>query len=119
MIARSSPANLVLMLAGFVIWGVALNVLYGALSIGCELAWHRTAFGPLSLQRVILLSLWAAHLALHVWLLAWLWRRLADTPAHPRLERFVQVVCVASAWLGLVATVVTGGLVAFLSPCAH
>lgn len=117
MIARASPVDLALMLAGFAIWGLALNVLYGGLSVGCELGWQRAALGPVSLQRAVLLGLWAALLVAHVGLIAWLRRRFA-TPAPPRLDRFVQFVCVANAWIGLAATIVTGGLVAFLTPCA-
>jgi hypothetical protein len=118
MIARTSPLNLVLMIAGFVLWGIAFNALYGANSLGCELAWHRVALGPSSLQRIALIGLWITLLALHVWLLAWLWRRLADTPQHPRLDRFIQFASVATAGLGLTATLVTGAPVAVLSPCA-
>lgn len=118
MIARNSPFNLVLIFAGFSLWGIAFNALYGTLSLGCALSWHQVALGPLSVQRLALLALWIALLALHIWLLVWLWRRLPGTAPHSRLEGFVGIVSVATAGLGLAATFVTGALVAFLSPCA-
>jgi hypothetical protein len=109
---------LLLVLAGFAIWGAAFNILYGALSLGCEMGWHQRMLGTISLQRSILLILWTIHLALHVGLLVWLWRRRAATPALPTLGSFVQIVTLAVAAAGLAATLVTGSLVAFLTPCA-
>lgn len=118
MIARTSLLNLLLMIAGFALWGLAFNILYGVLSLGCELAWQRNVIGSLTLLRLLLLALWAMLLAFHAWLLVWLWRRLSGTPLHPKLDRFVQIVSVSNAGLGLIATTMTGAVVAFLSPCA-
>ena len=117
MIARASSATVLLTIAGFAIWGVSCNVLYGTVSLGCELGWQRVDIGPASLQRVLLIALWMLHLALHVWLIAWLRKSFAEGSEPPRTERFVQNVAVAGAWFGLAATTVTGGLVVFLSPC--
>lgn len=117
MMSQTSPLNLALMLAGLVIWGAALNLLYGAQAVGCALGWNETALGPMSLQRAVLLGVWIAHLALHVWLLAWLWHRLpAVDDARP--ARFVHLTCLATATAGLFATAVTGALAAFLTPCS-
>lgn len=118
MSARNSPFGLVLMFAGFGLWGIAFNALYGTLSLGCAWSWHEAALGPVSVLRLVLLSVWAVLLALHVWLLAWLWRRHREGSARSGPEGFVRIVGLATAALGLVATLVTGGPVALLSACA-
>lgn len=118
MSTRNPTLHLLMMLAGFGLWGVAFNSLYGMLSLSCELAWHQKALGPLDLLRVVLMLLWSIFLALHVWLFVWLIRRSKDAAAVSGTSRFVSSVSIGTAALGLVATFGTGAPIAVLSPCA-
>jgi hypothetical protein len=96
------PAILLVILAGYTIWGIALVALYAALSVGCDLGWQERPLGPVSLQRAVLLALWLASvlvlvlLARRTW--AW-WRRAAET--RSRLVRF-------NLWLAAFASIAAG-----------
>ncbi len=65
MTIEAVPARRTLwLIAGFTVWGAAFVALYAMLSVGCALSWHEvgTIFG-LTLQRLVLLILFAASLA--------------------------------------------------------
>ena len=71
--SATRPRRLLTLVAGFLLWHLALLGLYALNFLGC-------AFGPaagaefLSLQRLALLGLWAAHLGA-LCALAWFFRR--------------------------------------------
>jgi hypothetical protein len=75
MTMRSQPAMLLLLVAGFAIWSSSFIALYGVFSLGCALGWERVVFGPLSLNRLVLLLIWLLHIAAIVLLLFWTARR--------------------------------------------
>ncbi len=54
---QAPPRRLLLLAAGFVVWAWAFVALYGINAVGCAFAW------PRPLQRGILLSLLALHIA--------------------------------------------------------
>lgn len=69
------PARLLALAAGFLLWHLALVLLYALFSIGCEAGWHRVQAGPLDLQRLVLLAVWLVHLAAIALFLRLAWRR--------------------------------------------
>lgn len=65
MTASAVPARRTLWLvAGFTLWSAAFVALYGVLSVGCALGWHEIqGLMGMTLQRVVLLALFALSLA--------------------------------------------------------
>jgi hypothetical protein len=96
---RSAPLMLA---AGFAIWAACFVALYAVNAIGCELGWHGRTAGPLSMLRLILLSIWLGHLAVFAPLLAALRRR---TEPPDRWQRVVLGCTLAAGaatlWTGL------------------
>jgi len=97
------------MALGFAVWALAFAVLYGVQGTGCELGWHRQSFGPVNGLRILLVLIWAAHLAILGWLY---WRcrgALAVTAARAMPEAFLWraalvltvTAAVATVWIGL------------------
>lgn len=117
-ISRLSPANLLLLVAGFVLWSVAFSALYGALGMGCEYGWQDRPFGPVSINTAVLAAILVFHLALHVALAIWLWRRTYGAKGHPPPARFLAWASFGTAIGGLVTTLWTGAPIAFLTQCA-
>ena len=105
--AALSPARLLAFVAGFVLWHLALIVLYAALTIGCEQGWNGSAHGPFNLQRAVLIGLWIAHLLAIALFLGRVWRRRA-APAGPRLTRFVSAVEMGVTIWSLAAAILIG-----------
>ena len=58
----TEATGLIGLVAGFLVWVSALITLYAVLSIGCVLGWERIVPGPVSVQRLVLILLWAAHI---------------------------------------------------------
>ncbi len=57
---------LVLVISGFLLWSAAFLAIYGAQATGCGLGWDtRMLLGPVSIQRAVLLGLYALVLAGH------------------------------------------------------
>lgn len=117
-IGRLAPANLLLLIAGFVLWSIAFSALYGALGVGCELGWQDVRLGPISLNTAVLAAILLGHLALHAALVVWLWRRSFDAKGHPQPSRFLAYASLGTAVSGLIATLWTGAPIAFLTQCA-
>ncbi|HEX5998746.1 MAG TPA: hypothetical protein VFZ16_05015 [Hyphomicrobiaceae bacterium] len=110
-------AGIMWMTAGFMIWASALITLYAFLSMGCLLGWQGVRFGPLSLQRLLLLLIWTAHaVAIIAVLLAR--RHYAPQDLQPEESRlFIAEATSASTAAALVATLWTGAPILHASPC--
>jgi hypothetical protein len=115
--ARRSAADLLLLCAGLVVWSSAFVWLYAALSLGCALGWEGVALGPLSLQRGVLIGLWAAHLAALAALLLWTRRHARTVPVEDRTGCFLARAAFHATVVALAATVINYAPVLALSPC--
>lgn len=61
---------LAVLLSGFLLWSGAFLALYGTQAMGCSLGWNaRFLVGPVTVQRAVLVVLFAALLAGHAALL--------------------------------------------------
>ena len=106
------------MIAGFIIWASALLTLYAFLSIGCLLGWQGVPFGPLSLQRLLLLLIWIAH-AVAIIAVFLARRHYAPQELQPEGARlFIAEATWASTSAAFAATLWTGAPVLHASPCA-
>lgn len=94
---QAPPRRLLLLAAGFILWAGAFLTLYGVNAVGCAFAW------PRSLQRGILLTLLALHVAA-LGLLAW-----RDWKRRQVLDRadFVESVGLGATISALAATLLT------------
>ncbi len=117
MIGATAPARLLLIVAGFLIWGSSFVLLYGVNAVGCELGWPRLGLGPLSLQRGVLIVIWIVHLGGLGLLFAAVWQRLRSQDEGSRLVCFLSVTAVATAASALFATIWTGIPLIGLSTC--
>lgn len=90
-------------------WAAAFSWVYALQGIGCATGWDRVDLGSVSLQRAVLVVSWLAWSAL---LALWLRRvrvrrrHINSAPpagATPLLLRLAEM----SAWVGLVATIVS------------
>lgn len=95
------------LVAGFVVWSAAFVLLYGLHGLACA----DPGFGG---TRPALLIGWAAMLAGHGLLAAWLWRRWRVGAEEVRFVRLVSLVLAVAA---LGATVWIGLPVAVLGVC--
>lgn len=111
---NAQPSFPVFVAAGFLIWSSAFVMLYAVASAGCAFGWQLTAVGPVSLQRLVLVGIWLAHLAAFLPLGLALRRRtsprdhrsvFADTPMWTNAAAFA-------------ATAVTGVPGIVLTACA-
>lgn len=93
---------------GFAIWMAALSLLYALQATGCALSWNLVPVGPTSLLRLLLVTVWALHLAAQVWLFAHCRRALGDGRAGQPLDRFLWragavlslAAALATTWIG-------------------
>lgn len=115
MIASRSAANLLLLCASLVIWSSAFISLYAALSIGCAFGWEGVAFGPVSLQRGVLVGLWLLHLGLVVALVFWMRRRQAAF--KDELGGFFARTALWASLVSVAVTVVNYAPILGLSAC--
>lgn len=118
----SGAPGLLLLIAGFIIWAIGHAALYGMLSIGCAAGWWQVALGPLSVQRLMLLAIWAVHVAAIAYLLAWLWRGYRAEKAQgpgpiAPTGRFLWLATIASTVAALISMVWTGLPILAASPC--
>ncbi len=99
---------LIRMTAGLILWGIAFAVLYGLHGIGCAAGWAGTVAGPVSVQHLVLGTVWIGFVAGGI-ALAWASRRGGDE----LVER--------TAWrlgvVGAAATLVTGLPIVTLPAC--
>lgn len=114
--ARPIPAAHILWLvAGFAIWSSGFVLLYGVHALGCRAGWTGMEFGPLSVQRVVLLAIWIAHIAAGLALFAPL--RVAARRWNGGAGRFLNAASVAVTAAAVVSTVWIGAPVLFLAVC--
>ena len=118
MIRGESALNLLLMIAGFIVWSSAFVLIYAALSVGCEFGWEEIAIGPVSLQRAVLVCLWLLHLALIALLLVVALRRFqAKGGGDPAMASFFRRSVLATAIVAGAITVFNYAPAAVLSTC--
>ncbi|WAJ28005.1 hypothetical protein [Antarcticirhabdus aurantiaca] len=117
MIGQRSAANLLLLTAGLVIWSSAFVTLYAALSIGCAFGWEAVQVGPVSLQRLVLVGLWLAHLALIAGLVLWMRGRARRASAGDGLAGFFGRTSLWASLVALAATLVNYAPILGLSAC--
>lgn len=110
---RRLPGVAVASLA-FLLWSSAFLLLYVAVSLGCAWGWDWPAALGLSLQRWVLLGVWAVHLALLGALLAWSWRGTRWGSAE---DAFRPVLATGGLGLALAATLWCGLPVLLASAC--
>lgn len=112
-------APLAAVVSGFVLWSVAFLAVYGAQATGCGLGWDETALvGPLTLQRAVLLALFAIVMGGHAVLV----RQLkAAAPGGDGEDAgtvdFMHTAARRLALLSAAASIVCFGGVVWLSPC--
>lgn len=98
------PRDLLLLIAGFGLWGSAFVGIYGTQALGCHLGWEDVDLGPVTLNRIALLAIWAVHLCLIGLLAAALARRRASADASAFFKR----AGLALTLCALAATVLIG-----------
>ncbi|MDQ1080683.1 hypothetical protein [Pseudoroseomonas cervicalis] len=112
--ARRLPGAALATLA-FILWSLAFVALYAAVSVGCAAGWEAVPVGPASLQRLVMLAVWALHLAL-LGLLGW--AAWSAEPLDDAERSFRRVVGFGGCALALAATFWTGLPVLMTSSCA-
>ncbi|WP_279483461.1 hypothetical protein [Aureimonas sp. SK2] len=117
MIRERSAANLLILVAGLVIWSSAFVALYALLSIGCAFGWEDRGFGPVSLQRAVLVGAWLAHLVLLGLLVAWTSRRAKRAKGDDEIARFFARTALAAAVVAVAVTLVNYAPILVLSMC--
>jgi len=101
------PRRLLWLTAGFTLWAGAFLALYGVNAVGCAFAW------PSALQRGVLLTLLALHLAA-LGYLAWRCWQLRQSHGRPAFLEYVGFGATISA---LAATLLTFAPSLVLSLC--
>lgn len=107
------------MLSGFLLWSGAFLAIYGAQATGCSLGWHTIALvGPLTIQRAVLLGLFAIVLAGHVVLV----RRsnamtAQDDAINAETAGFMRAAASRLALIATVASIISFGGVVWLTAC--
>ncbi len=102
------------MALGFGIWSLAFAVLYAAQATGCAFGWHTLTVGPVSLLRVLLIAIWAAHLAA----LAWLYVICRRASRGAALDRFLARAAAALTVAAIAATLWIGTALFVKTICA-
>lgn len=109
---------LAVVISGFLLWSAAFLAIYGVQATGCSLGWNATAFGPLTVQRAVLLAVFALVLACHVVLVL---RLNAGTPGgfgeDAGTADFMRMAARWLAMLSAVASTVCFGGVIWLTTC--
>lgn len=102
------PRRLLTLVAGFLLWHLALLGLYVLNFLGCELGWDTAGPEYLSSQRAGLLALWAAHLGA-LGALVWFFRRRRRADAQAgQAAALIGFVAVGGALWSLLAAVLFG-----------
>lgn len=103
--------DLLMMSAGFVVWGLAFAALYGLQGAGCAFGWDGVRWGPISALRAGLLALWALFLVANAAVIICAARRRRGEPALFRQGGFTLAI------VAFVATFGTGAPAAILTMC--
>lgn len=105
--------TLIQLSAGFLLWSAAFLTLYVTLTLGCTFGWHETSLvSGLSLQRGVLVALFAAAVLAFLWLF-----NRQGTRKGLTSDKFLFQ---AGSWIavaGFAATLLTFAPTVALSPC--
>jgi hypothetical protein len=96
---------------------LALSVLYGAQATMCALGWQRVGLGPISLPRLVLALIWAAHVGVLLWLYLRCHRVLTGRERYKPLDRFLWRSAASLAVAAIAATIWIGMAVWVPSIC--
>jgi uncharacterized membrane protein len=110
---------LVLVISGFLLWSAAFLAIYGAQATGCSFGWDtRMLLGPVSIQRALLLVLFALVLVGHAVLVMRLngWTRPLDS-ADAETADFMRTTARRLALIAAGASVICFGGVVWLAGC--
>lgn len=113
--SRIPAAHILWLVAGFTVWSSGFVLVYGVHALGCRAGWTGMEIGPMTVQRAVLLAIWATHIAAGLALFAPL-NALAGSwtgPAGDFLRRAAILVTLAAAG----ASVWTGAPLSFLAAC--
>ena len=106
--SATRPRRLLTLVAGFLLWHLALLALYVLNFVGCELGWEAAGPEYLSAQRTGLLALWAAHLGA-LGALLWFFRRQQRADAQAgQAGTLIGFIAVGGALWALLATMLFG-----------
>lgn len=116
MIGARSGANLLLIMAGLLVWSSAFIALYAALSVGCAFGWDTRTIGPVDLQRAVLVAVWLLHLGLIGALLLFARRRVRNAEPDEN-ARFLTRAALAATIVAAAVTLVNYAPILGLSTC--
>ena len=114
---------LAVVISGFLLWSAAFLAIYGAQATGCSLGWNaKILVGPLTVQRAVLIALFAVVLAGHLgllvrstaWTTAW---TTVDDRAETGTADFMRKAASRLALLSAAASAVCFAGVIWLTPC--
>ena len=110
---------LVLVISGFLLWSAAFLAIYGAQAAGCSLGWDaRMLFGAVSVQRALLLVLFALVLVGHAALVMRLNGRTGPVEtADAETADFMRTAARRLALIAAAASIVGFGGVVWLTGC--
>lgn len=110
---------LAVLLCGFLLWSVAFLAIYGAQAIGCGLGWDaRGVLGPLTVQRAVLLGLFALVLIGHAALVLRLeGGQPVGDPADAETTDFMRTAARRLALMSAAASALCFGGVVWLATC--
>lgn len=112
------PSSPLFLAFGFLLWSSAFATLYAAQSAGCELGLDRSRLGPLNLLRIVLIVLWACHMAALAWLCyACLKPATRNGVARSSTGRFFRTAALGATGAALAATLWIGLAIPFASMC--
>lgn len=111
MTLKPHPVHLVL---GLTIWAIYFVVVYGGMSVGCEITAVSNQQGPWTVVNAFVLLVTIAFTIPLVWL-AWLCHQ--RTPAEPTQARFMMRLAAVLYLLSAVATLLVGLPGAIYPPC--
>lgn len=100
--SRRVALPLLLLVAGYAIWGTAFNLLYGLHALGCAAGWHQTALGPTDLLRAALAGAYVLHIGAFAVLLAYQRHAMRSASETGTLHR-IGLWLTASAFLASAA----------------
>ena len=113
---RGEGRSVLLVAAGFGLWSLAFLLLYSFQAVGCRLGWQEfEVMGAVTLQRAVLVGLFAAGIATH--LLLWRLLRQRETKSARAEEGFARIVATDLAVAALGASLFCFLAVFWLSPC--
>lgn len=113
---RGEGSSVLLITAGFGLWSLAFVLFYSFQAVGCRLGWQELeVMGDVTLQRVVLIGLFAGGIATH--LLLWRKLRRLETMTARAEEGFARIIATDLAMAAMGASLFCFLAVFWLSPC--